>query len=114
MENANPQLAKQAEKIRKLNDDLRQNLTPANAFMSRGIAARLDIQEVLAAIQSFNSFTNANDPHGEHDFGGIEFADDTVFWKIDYYANDMMSGSPDATDPDVTIRILTIMLAEEY
>ena len=37
-----------------------------------------------------------------------------IFWKIDYYDNDMKYHSPDKTNPDKTIRVLTIMKAEEY
>jgi Protein of unknown function (DUF3768) len=37
-----------------------------------------------------------------------------IFWKIDYFAPDMESGSADPADPKQTVRVLTIMLASEY
>jgi hypothetical protein len=37
-----------------------------------------------------------------------------IFWKIDYFDLKLKWHSPDAANPDVTHRVLTIMLACEY
>jgi hypothetical protein len=70
--------------------------------------------EVLRAVQAFSTFTPDNDPHGEHDFGRLEVADHLVFWKIDYYDESLRYSSENPADPSVTIRVLTVMLTEEY
>ena len=62
----------------------------------------------------FNDFSPGNDLHGERDFGAFEHNGQRIFWKIDYYAHDIMHGSEDPTDPQQTVRVLTIMLASEY
>ncbi|MEQ8826157.1 MAG: DUF3768 domain-containing protein, partial [Parvibaculum sp.] len=62
----------------------------------------------------FDDFTPDNDPHGEHDFGSVRIDENAIFWKIDYYDRSMEAGSPDPADPEVTTRVLTIMLADEY
>jgi hypothetical protein len=41
-------------------------------------------------------------------------AGSTIFWKIDYFDLKLKWHSPDAANPDVTHRVLTIMLACEY
>jgi hypothetical protein len=46
-----------------------------------GLAATVEIAERVAA---FDSFTEDNDPHGEHDFGAFEHNGQKIFWKIDY------------------------------
>jgi len=69
---------------------------------------------VLLAVQSFSNFTKDNDPHGEHDFGDFQIEGETYFWKIDYYALDMNGGSEDPAAPEKTVRVLTIMRADEY
>ena len=55
-----------------------------------------------------------NDPHKEHDFGSFEIAGRKFFFKLDYYDLAMEFGSEDPADPAKTMRVLTIMLAEEY
>lgn len=72
------------------------------------------MREVASKVMSFDQFDSGNDPHGEHDFGAFDQDGQRIFWKIDYYGNDMESGSPDPADASVTKRVLTIMLAAEY
>ena len=38
----------------------------------------------------------------------------TIFFKIDYFDKTLMYNSPDPSDPAVTERVITIMLADEY
>ena len=63
---------------------------------------------------AFDDFNADNDPHGELDFGSFELEGEKVFWKIDYYDLAGEFGSEDPTDPKKTLRVLTVMLAEEY
>jgi hypothetical protein len=81
---------------------------------TRGIAGRPDTAEILARVAGFNDFTEDNDPYGEHDFGAIVHQADKIFWKIDYYDPDLKFGSTDPSDPKLTTRVLTVMLADEY
>jgi len=111
--------------IRELNDHVRQRITspwlipsgvPAQILKTQGIDA-LPIEDqltILTSIRDFADFTEDNDPHGEHDFGSLVHHGQKIFWKIDYYALDMRRGSENPADPSQTVRVLTIMLAEEY
>jgi hypothetical protein len=65
-------------------------------------------------VEMFDTFTGDNDPHRERDFGAFDHEGNRIFWKIDYYALDMSHGSETPADPKQTVRVLTIMLAEEY
>jgi len=70
--------------------------------------------DLISQVQQFNDFSADNDPHGEHDFGRVETQGIACFWKIDYYDSDLKYGSENPAYPDMTTRVLTIMLAEEY
>jgi hypothetical protein len=70
--------------------------------------------EIETAVRRFDAFTPDNDPHGEHDFGAIEFGTTTYFFKIDYYDLSKTVGSPDPADLAVTHPVLSIMRADEY
>lgn len=52
--------------------------------------------------------------YGEHDVGKIDVDGEAVIFKIDYYSLDEMHGSDHPEDPNVTVRVMTIMFAEDY
>ena len=102
-----------AARIAQLNDAARTSFIGCRVIITRGIAAMDDLDCLYAKVRAFDAFTPNNDPYGEHDFGSVEHEGETVFWKFDYYDVDLLMHSPDASDPAVTCRVLTIMLAEE-
>jgi hypothetical protein len=69
---------------------------------------------IFAAVRAFADFDADNDPWDEHGCAAIDVDGVRVVRKIDYYHRSLSGGSPDPADPDVTCRMLTIMLAEEY
>jgi hypothetical protein len=103
-------------KIRALNDAFRQSFCGGRVMMTAGVAA-LEAplrNAVVIRTQNFDAFDDEIDPWGQHDFVSIEHDGQTFFAKIDYYNRDLSGHSEDATDPEKTCRVMTIMLAEEY
>lgn len=103
-------------RIRALNDELRQLHRGGRILITAGVRAldELTIRKIDRAISAFSAFNDRNDPHDEHDFGSVTVAGETVFFKIDYYDLSLSGHSPDPSEPAVTRRVMTIMLAEEY
>jgi hypothetical protein len=104
------------DRIRALNDHARQHFVGCRVVITAGIQSlgEASVVAVLRAVRAYDSFTADNDPYHEHDFGSFAHEGHVVFWKWDYYDLDFSMHSPDAADPTVTARVLTIMLAEEY
>lgn len=75
-------------------------------------AQQADMLKLTKLVIDFDTFTEDNDPYGEHDFGSVELEGVKYFWKIDYYDEQLEKWS-DPLD-DRTRRILTIMRADEY
>jgi len=84
--------------------------------MTPGVAAlgQEAVERIFQAIATFDDFYHANDPHEEHDSGSFEVNGETILFKIDYLDKNLTHGSPDPSDPSVTERVITLMLAEEY
>ncbi len=108
--------ADRTAKIRALNDQFRQTLQDGRIVIAAGVQALGPhrLLGILRMVRSFDAFTEDNDPHGEHDFGSFIEGGDKVFWKIDYYDLRLEYGSANPADPDLTTRVLTVMLASEY
>ena len=106
----------QAARIRVLNDRLRSEGRDGMVVMTNGIAALglPTVNAIFKAIAGFSAFTGDNDPYGEHDCAVMEAEGHRIIWKIDYYDRCRAYHSPDAANPKVTVRVLTVMLAEEY
>lgn len=123
----------QTTRIARLNDLARRAMGVAcTAVATVGFRSlpEADQSRVRELIETYDAFTDDNDPHGERDFGAVyqlgdghwtterpRLRDDErerVFWKLDYYDRDLQFGSEDAANPAVTRRVLTIMLADEY
>ena len=104
------------DRIRALNDDLRQCLPGGHAVITPGVAAlgQEAVECIFQAIAAFDDFCHANDPHEEHDSGSFDVNGETIFFKIEYYDKNLTHHLPDPSDPSVTERVITMMLAEEY
>ena len=106
-----------ATKIAALNDLCRKAMGIAGrVYQTQGISAlsTRDQSAIREKVETFDTFTPDNDPHGERDFGAFEHNGERIFWKIDYYDTSLTNGSEDPTDSQQTVRVLTIMLASEY
>jgi len=104
------------DRIRALNDESRRKLPEGHAVMTTGVAALGPeaVARIIKTIAVYDDFCHANDPYEEHDFGSFEADGQVIFFKIDYFDKNLTYHSPDPTDPSVTERVITIMLAEEY
>ena len=99
--------------IKTLNDNFRKTFIGGRVMLTAGIRAKTqdEIAEILEKVRSFDNFTTANDPYGEHDFGSFDYKGQKIFFKIDYYDLNYEYMSENPADPTITNRVLTIMLA---
>ena len=108
--------AVQAERIRILNDTLRQSVSGGRIMITAGVRDRgpAFVLRAMVAIARFDAFDADNDPYHEHDFGALTVDGERLFFKIDYFDQTMTMGSSDPADPAVICRVMTVMLASEY
>jgi hypothetical protein len=100
----------QATQVAALNDAFRS--TGQGVTITPGVQELPDLFGLLDAVRQFNKWTQDNDPYGEHDFGQFSWGSEKIFWKIDYYDQDLRYWE-DPVSPSCQ-RILTVMLASEY
>ena len=103
--------------IATLNDNFRKSFIGGQVLLTAGIAAMSseDKANIISLVQNFDNFNEDNDPYKEHDFGSFDYNGSKIFWKIDYYDRfNTHFASENPADISKTLRILTILLAEEY
>ena len=102
--------------IATLNDKFRRSFINGEVLLSAGIAAMSseDKAKIISMVQNFNDFTPSNDVYGEHDFLSIDYKGNKIFAKIDYYDLNYEFMSENPANPDITNRVLTILLSCEY
>ena len=100
----------QVTKIAALNDAFRRG--GFGVTITHGVQELNNVAGLLRAVRTFDTFTEDNDPHHEHDFGSIIWEGQKVFWKLDYYDRDLQFGEhPLSVNCQ---RVLAVMLADEY
>jgi Protein of unknown function (DUF3768) len=109
-------LAPAKDRIRIWNDLLRQLHRGGEVVVSRGVGY-LDSatqERIIRAVAAFNQFTEDNDPHGEHDCAILSVDGYRIMFKIDYFDLTRTYASENPADPNVTHRVMTILLTDEY
>ncbi len=97
-------------RVAELNDRFRHK--GFGVTLTCGVQALADVAGLMKAVRLFDTFSEDNDPYGEHDFGMLTWSGNKVFWKIDYYNQTLDEGKHPLSEE--CRRILTVMLAEEY
>lgn len=107
----------QQSRIAALNDQFRKGNSGLGTWV---VSAGIDTlpagqrQFLIQAVQSYDNFTEDNDPYGEHDFGIIHWEEAEYFWEIICYNKSLQQLSANPEDFNTTTRVLTLMKAEEY
>ena len=67
---------------------------------------------IVTAVKDY-SFPDAIEPWNQHNWGVLHVDRRKIIFRVDTYDLTRARHSPDPTDPTVTERVLTIMLANE-
>jgi len=94
-----------------LNDQLRTTFKGGRVQMTPSVY-ELDDRlrgRALAALARYDAFH----PDSDHDWGTFIFAGFSFEWRIEYRGADGAGVSPDPTDPDKTLRVLTLYTIDD-
>jgi hypothetical protein len=105
-----------AEAIARLNDKLRTTGEGGTIMITSNVQriTGFDPAILAAALANYVGFDADNDPHGERDFGDLTLLGHNILFKLDYFSKNLKYGSDDPANPDVTHRVLTVMLASDW
>ncbi len=118
------EITEEARRIAAQNDLFRNHIVrggPAGMPQGRVVVTRAVADmgpafqiAVARAVATDQTFTEDNDPDGDHSFGAVTVEGRKVWWKIDLYDLAYRWGSETPEDPTRTRRVLTIMFPEDY
>ena len=98
-------------KIIALNDQLRTTFKGGRVQMTPSVY-QLDDRlrgRALSVLARYSKFH----PENEHNWGTFIFAGYSFEWRIEYRNNDGIAPSPDASDPEQTLRVLTLYVMDD-
>ena len=103
-------------RIRKLNDVLRVAGIGGEVVCTRALANLSESirHEVFLKIRQFEDFNERNDPYKEHDCASLDHEGEQYMFKVDYYDQEKLHGSEAPENPNVTSRVMTVLMASEY
>lgn len=115
-------MTNELSRIATLNDRVRQGLDPAariviTAACAAALGDGVDYAETLRShaelLMAIDQCDFAPDERGERRRGEVLFRGWAIRFAIDYYDRWLEWGSQDPANPDVTTRVMTIMLPED-
>lgn len=95
----------------------------AHVMSSKNEEGDIDMENIYDFLQTLKDFDDfkkeENDFWGEHDAGAFDYENrngetERIFWKIDYFDNEMKFHSEEKAFPNRCIRVLTVMLLSEF
>lgn len=109
------------ETIAHLNDRVRLGQDPtARMLITRACLATFASEDTgdglraqVGLVRAVRAFQFSGAEAAERNRGSFRFQGSEVFFAIDYYDRELTYGSEDPADPDVTTRVLTIMVRED-
>ena len=99
------------DKIIALNDHFRTTFTGGRVQMTPSVY-QLDAQlrgRAMCVLARYNKF----DHESEHDWGVFIFGGYSFEWRIEYRGKDGTGRSPDPTDANQTLRVLTLYAIDD-
>ncbi|WP_350335248.1 DUF3768 domain-containing protein [Coralliovum pocilloporae] len=103
-------------KIGAMNDAFRRSLKGGRVETTAGIDALNTYTQMCAfqLVRDAKSLSGHTDPFDERDFGAFAIGAHRLIWKIEYLDTDTGGKSTDPSNPNITTRVLKLMLADEY
>jgi hypothetical protein len=98
--------------IAALNDAFRKAGPAPDWYITQGARALPDHEGLIQAVQNFDDFNPGLDAYGEHDMGEIHWHSNKVWFKFDYYDQELRYWCDPLSEE--CRRVLTILLASEY